>query len=437
MKLPHCILQTRPIVATLLVSASWSFADVITLGGDGKISGKVESISEEGVITLSSPLSPDKLQFSRKETERIQFEEKEAPKATHNNILYLKNGDVMPIDIETLDQKQLTFALPWSAKIMADRSAIDSLHFGTSENAVLYRGPLANEWEVGRAWKFNNNGLESQAWGSTHRKFASFPDRYILNFCVEWTGNAGIKCLFASPSADSNAIVDSYFLQFNNAGLELKRQSSGARKYTSLATFNELTPDDMEDNRMRVEIRVDRVNRLLQLSVNGKQLRNNIIDPVETGPVPKGDIISFISTSGSEDKHTVTDIRVTSWGSASAEARMEKRSDTKTDVLYDIESNRSSGLLKSIKMGKELQILFENPHDPSPRPLPASKVAVIYFAGEKPKSAAPPYRIQFHGLGTLLVDSFVMHDGSVHAKHPVLGDLEIATSLISEISRKP
>ncbi len=436
MKLLHFLFPIPAIVACMLSLGSSYGADVITLGKDGKISGKVESISADGIITVRSPLSPEKLHFSQKECERIQFEKKENPQSGCNSTLYLKNGDVMPVEIELLDEKELSIQLPWAAKLKADRSAIDALHFGTRENTIVYRGPLTNEWETGKAWKFNK-GLESIAWGSTHRKFASLPDRYILQFCVEWTGNAGIKCLFASTSADANGGADCYFLQFNNAGLELKRQSTGAKKYTSLATFNELTPDDIEDDRMQVEIRVDRINRMLQLVVNGKTLRNNIIDPVETGPVPKGDIISFISTSGSDDKHTITDIQITTWGSATAEARMEKRSDTKIDVLYDIESNRSSGLLKSIKPGKDPQVLFENPHDPSPKPLSASKVAVIYFAGEKPKNPAPAYRIQLQEMGTFFVDSFYLSDSTLHAKHPVFGEIQIATSLISEISRKP
>ncbi len=436
MKIPHHTLQTRAIAGGLFLLGSLLSADVISLGSEGKISGKVESISEDGVITLSSPISPEKLQFSQKEMDRLKFDAKEPAKITSNNILYLKNGDVMPVSVEQLDEKQLSFQLPWSAKLNAERSALDSLHFGTSENTVLYRGPLANEWNLGRAWKFNN-GLESQAWGPTHRKFESFPDRYILHFSLEWTGNAGIKCLFASNSADGNGEVDCYFMQFNSAGLELKRQATGSKKYTSLASFNHLTPDEMEDNKMEVEVRVDRTNRILQLAVNGKQLRNNIIDPAETGPVPQGNIISFISTSGSEDRHTISDIRVSTWGSASAEARLEKRVDSKMDVLYDLESNRSSGLLKSIQPGKELQILFENPHDPAPKPLPASKIAVIYFSGEKPIAPAAPIRIQLHGTGTLWVDSFTLRNETIFAKHPVLGELEIATTLISEISRKP
>lgn len=429
---PH----TSLALATSLLSAGMLCADEVSLGAQGKISGTVESVSAEKEISLRTPLSPELLQFQGDQLESIVFEKGETPPSGTQNILYLKNGDVLPINVEQLDDKALAFDSPWSGKLSINRSALDSLHFGTAENLVIYRGPNENEWQTGRAWKFDE-GLVSQAWGSVHRKFEPLPERYILNFTVEWTGNAGIKCLFASTSADGNGSADCYYLQFNSGGLELKRQSTGSKKYTSLAAFNDFTPDDLDDNQMAVEIRVDRSNRLLQLAVNGKQLRNNIIDPVETGPMPSGDIISFVSTAGSEDRHTVTDIRISQWGSASAEARMEKRTDTKRDVLFDIESNRSSGTLKSIKPGKDLQVLFENPHDPSPKPLPGSKVAVIYFAGEKAKDKSPPYRLKLQGTGLLHVDSFSLADGIVRAKHPELGDLEIKASLIAEISRVP
>jgi len=427
---------TSLALASSLLSVGALCADEVTLGAQGKITGTVESFSAEKELSLRSPLSPELLKIQGDQLESMVFEKGDASPASTNNIVYLKNGDVLPINVEQLDEQTLTFESPWSGKKSIARTAIDSLHFGTSENLVLYRGPNENEWQTGRAWKFDE-GLVSQAWGSVHRKFEQLPERYILNFTVEWTGNAGIKCLFASTSADGNGTADCYFLQFNSGGLELKRQSTGSKKYTSLASFNDFTPDDVEDSKMEVEIRVDRSNRLLQLAINGKQLRNNIIDPVETGPMPSGNLISFVSTSGSEDRHTITDIRLSNWGSASAEARMEKRTDTKRDVLFDIESNRSSGTLKSIKPGKELQVMFENPHDPSPKPLPGSKVAVIYFAGENAKDTPQPYRLKLHGTGILHLDSFTLGNGVVRAKHPELGELEIAASFIAEISRIP
>jgi hypothetical protein len=411
-------------------------ADEVSLGNQGKITGSVKSISAEKEIRMQTPLSPDLLVLQGDQLESILFEKKEDATSSSNNIVYLKNGDVIPADVESLDGKTLTFQTAWSSKLQVDRQAIDCIHFGTGENQILYRGPNKDEWNLNSSWKFDD-ALISEGWGAVHRKFDTMPDRYILNFDVEWENNVGFKCFFNSTTQDGNRPTDGYFIQFNTAGFELKRQSTGTKKYTTLAAFNDFTPENMEDNVMKIEIRVDRSNRLLQLLVNDKQLRNNIIDPMETGPIPDGKIVSFISTSGKDDPQTISNISLTTWGAAGTEARLEKRTDTKRDVLFDVESNRSSGTLKSIQPGKELQVLFENPHDPSPKPLAASKVAVIYFSGDKPKAEASPCIIKLHGQGALHVNSFTLADSAIVANHPSLGEIRIAVAMIESITRTP
>lgn len=408
----------------------------VTLGDQGKISGTIQSITAEKEIRIQTPLSPEILTLQGEHLESIAFGKEGAASAPTSNILYLKNGDVIPANIESLDAQHLTFQTPWANKLQAARGALDCIHFGTGENQILYRGPNQGDWDLARSWKFDQ-ALISEGWDPVHRKFASFPDRYILSFTVEWAGNIGFKCFFNSTSPEGSGATNAYFIQFNSAGFELKRQSSGSKKYTTLAAFNDFTPEDVEDNEMKIEVRVDRSNRLLQLVLNGKQMRNNIIDPIETGPMPQGNIVSFISTAGKDDPQTITDIQLSTWGSSGSEARLEKRTDTKRDVLFDIESNRSSGTLKSIQPGKELQVLFENPHDPSPKPLPASKVAIIYFAGEKAKAESGAYKIKLHGPGVLHVKSFTLADEVIVANHPNLGDIRIGLSMIDTITRTP
>jgi hypothetical protein len=169
--------------------------------------------------------------------------------------------------------------------------------------------------------------------------------------------------------------------------------------------------------------------------VNGKELRKNIVDPIETGATPSGEFMSFACTSANNDRHTIDQIAVSSWDSNSSDAHLEKRTDTKNDILFDLESNRSSGALKSITAGdKEPQILFENPHDPSPHPLPASQVAIIYFSGAASEAKKPPYRVELLNDCLLQVDSFRISAGKLTVTHPLLGELEIPTTLVTKIA---
>lgn len=424
------------LISCGLLPAFLLHADEVSLGAMGKMTGKIKSVSAQNEILLQSPLSENLLLLQCENIESIEFDAAEKTSSPTNNLLYLKNGDVLAANVESLDATQLTFKTPWAEKLQVARTAIDSLHFGTGENQVLYRGPNKDDWELSRSWRFDN-GLVSQGWTPAHRKFDSFPERYILTFTVEWQGNVGFKCLFNSNSIDGNNDNNCYIMQFNSAGFELKRQSTGSKKYTTLVSYNDFDGEDFEDNKANIEIRVDRGNRVMQLLINDKLKRNNIIDPMETGPMPTGNIVSFTATAGNEDTQTVSNILLSSWGSSSAEARMEKRTESKRDVMFDIESNRSSGELKSITPGKELQVLFENPHDPSPKPLPASKIAVIYFSGEKPKKSEGLFLIKLQNHGSLHVNSFTLEEGVLQANHADLGELRIKVPMIEQITRLP
>ena len=424
-----------PIFCALLPIAS-IHADDVSLGSLGKFTGEIKAVTAQNEIHLQSPISPELLILQSDQLQSLRFDKPQKSGNETQNLLYLKNGDVIPSDITSLDADQLTFRTPWADQLKVTRKAIDSLHFGAGENKVLYIGPKKDDWELSRSWRFDD-ALVSQGWSPAHRKFEAFPDRYILEFTVAWQGNVGFKCLFNSNSIDGNSNTNCYFIQFNSAGFELKRQSSGNKKYTTLVSINDFTPDNIEDEEIRIEMRVDRVNRQMQLIINDKVIRNNIIDPMETGPTPDGSIVSFTATAGNDDAQTISDIRLSTWASTGTEARMEKRTEFKRDVLFDIESNRSSGTLKSIKAGKVPQVLFENPHDPSPKPLPATQVAVIYFAGESPEKPDTTFRFKLHGGGILNVNSFTFAEDLVKAQHPDLGDLGIPATMIEEIIRTP
>jgi hypothetical protein len=419
-----------------LLPLSLLCADELSIGDKGKFTGTIKSITPEQQIYLQSPNSPELLLLNGDALTSLRFESQQAPRVETHNIINLKNGDVIHADVNSLDAEKLTFRTPWANQLAIERSAIDSLHFGTGKNKVLYSGPKKDEWDLSRSWTFDD-ALVSQGWNATHRKFDSFPDRYILQFTVEWEGNVGFKCLFNSNSVDSASNSDCYYMQLNSAGFELKRISPSAKKFTTLVAFNELNAENLSDNKIRIEVRVDRTNRQMQLLINDEVKRNNIIDPMETGPSPTGTIISFSATAGNDDTQKISEINLTSWASNSAEARMERRTETKRDVLFDVESNRFSGTLKSILPGKAPQVLFENPHDPKPKPMPADKVAVIYFAGQAAAKPESTYSLRLTGGGLLHVNSFTFADDKVRALHPSLGELSIPASNIELITRIP
>jgi hypothetical protein len=410
-------------------------ADEVLLGPLGKMTGTLESLDSSSHLTLVTPLSPTPLAISSSTLESATFSLTETTSPAPPQLLILGNGDQLPIEVIDLTGDMLRYRPTWPTTLKSPRSAILSLHFDAAHAQVLYSGPENNDWELSKAWKIDRQQLVSQAWGPAHRQFANLPDRYVIDFTVSWTGNAGIKFLFAADNPDGNGNTPCYFLQFNSAGLELKRQISNPRQYLSLATFNDLTPEQFEDSSVKFTIRVDRANRLLQLALNGKDIRRTIIDPNETGAIPTGSFFSFLSTTGQEDEHRISHIQLSSWPSSSADARQEKRPTSDRDTLYDIDSNRISGTLLAIKPGKPASVLFENPHDPSPQPLPATQVAVIHFPTPPQLLAHPCYRIDLRHQGFLHLSQCQLRQGQLHATHPLLGPLTIPQEQILSIKK--
>ena len=425
---------------TILSAAfcSLSAADQVTFKDQTKLTGEISTLRENQKLTLRSALSPNPLDLQAESIESITFDSVSRAPVAAKNLLYLKAGDVMPITSPILENGELRFDTTWSGSLKVARENIDSLHFDTIENEVIYSGPNNQEWTLSNGWRFDadDNSLVSQSWGSVHREFAALPDRYILSFTVSWTSNAGIQCRIGGSSPDTNSRQNAYLFQLGSNGIELKRMTA-AGKYQTLASESQLTPDKFEDNELKVEIFVDRTNRLLQLVLNGKKYRNNITDPLETGELPQGKFVHFTCTTGNEDIQMIQNITLSSWGAATAEARLEKRTNTKTDLLFDIESNRSSGVIASIGAGPNPNLLFENPHDPNPRPIPLSKIAVVYFSGKSVEEKSMKYKIKFRGSGLLLVDQFTIENGTINVQHPLLGPIELSTSIIDRIDRNP
>lgn len=434
-----CTLISRPLLALgLPLTLLWSsHADEISLGAEGKVSGKILRFHSAQQLLLESPIASQPLEILAEKLQSLSLSPTATPpENTSPQWLELSNGDQLPISIQQLDTTTLDFLTPWNTLLKVPRRKIRAIHFDAADAKVFYQGPT-NDWELSKAWKIENNALTSLAWGPAHRSFDSIPDRYVIDFDVAWTsGNAGFKFVFASDHVDGNAPSDAYFLQFNSAGLELKRQTQQQhRQYISLASFNDLTPDHFEQSRMSLTLRVDRSNRLLQLAIDGKNLRRTIIDPKETGPIPTGKVFSFQSTSGPEDQIRIQNIRISSWPSATAEARQEKRPDSPLDVLFDIDSNRISGTLHTIQPGKELTVVFESPHDPKPQPIPAHKIAVIHLSNEATQAPKQGYRMELLHRGMLHASDFTLEKDLLQLQHPLLGKLSIPRSHIRKIEK--
>src|SRR5690606_1773196 len=95
------------------------------------------------------------------------------------------------------------------------------------------------------------------------------PEQYVIRFMLNWRNNPNLRVFFSDPLVSINQQADRYMLQFGVSGLEIKRESTTGRRYTTIAALSR-QPDQFPGNRMAVELRVDRRRGLIHLYLNGE-----------------------------------------------------------------------------------------------------------------------------------------------------------------------
>lgn len=423
------------VLALVLGGLSVVSADQITLGNSGQVQGVIEPSSQEGMIQLRTPLAPEPVRFKADAVSSLQFSGQKQT-AKQKQMICLKNGDTLPAEVSSFADQQLKFVSAWASTHAIDKSHIDSLRFSSVKADTLYEGPQEKDWELSKGATRTNNAIRFQGWGTASWKAPELPSRYIVRWDLACAANASFKISLASdapmPSASAQ---DCYTLAVTSMGLQLTRNVKAKGKQIALVNIQKMGNEKKKDGPTSIEIRIDRGNRLLQLIVDGKSIRNNIVDPEETGAIPTGSNYHFSHTSGGdENASTLRKFTVTEWTGNIAEAGQESRVSTTTDTLYDVESNRYSGELTSISSGAEKTLVFSNPHSPEPIAAPLESAAILYFKGESTKPQGR-FVIRTSGSGALHVNEFLLENRNVRATHEILGNLLIPLTSIEEITR--
>ncbi len=414
-------------------------ADEIALTGEDRLSGSIRSINDAGVVELATPISPDPVFLKAGSVRKVMFSPPKVSPEIPGAMVELVNGDLLPASIESLDQANLTISTPYAGRMVIPRDALKSLQLGIRKRKVIYSGPRnLDEWligvEAGRNWRFENNALIANGQAYAARKF-DLPQQFVVRFTLKWQGNPNFQIHLADPLRPKSEVSDRYYLQFAGAGLEIKRESTVGNRYTTVILSNR-TPDQFEDSRLDVEIRVDRKTSRLHLLLNGEP-EGAGIDPVSHPPDGMG--VSLLSNSSNGNEQEIRSIEILEFDDAKVRHHSEQRGDPKTDSLISRDDDRWGGRLTDIrKSGDGLVFSFNSDFQDQPLELLESDVSTIFFAGSeattKPAESHPfVLRLQENGL--LRVTSCTFTEDEVSALHPLLGQLNIRRSGISAMER--
>jgi hypothetical protein len=229
-------------------------------------------------------------------------------------------------------------------------------------------------------------------------------------------------------------VADRYYFQFTSSGIEIKRESTKGRRFTSIVTLNR-RPDQYPGKQLKVEIRLDRESSMLYLFLNDEP-EGRFKDPIPDPPV--GDGIAFMSNGGNESELRISEIELLEWDHNGDRHRTEDRGDPKTDALIEKRGDRFGGQLISIQPSKDGPLfLFKSDFQEAPIEMPESEVSTVFFKRIEP-AAQPefhPFALRLRGDGLLRVSTCSFPGERIEALHPLLGPLAFSRDGVTALER--
>lgn len=420
-------------LATFVSGAEVSFT------GDSKITGELLAMDADGVVSMVTPYSNQPIQINSDKIAKIDFGKSDQKHDTPRQNLTLINGDSFPVEILGLDQKNLQISSPLLGELAVPREIIDSLDIGMFARKSIYNGPKQiSEWQNASdempKWQIDNGILVTDGFGLIYQDM-KLPENYSVRFKLNWENQPNFRFYFGDPMDYSGNSANRYYLQFARAGMEIKRESTGKRRYSTIALIAR-PPQEFTTKELWIEVRVNRKGGRLDLYLND-QLEGRYADPYPD--IPSGTGIAFSAQSTAENKLWISEIEVSEWEDRGDRHRSEDRGDGKEDAVIGRNGERFGGSLLSIAAGETAKIYrFKSNFQQEPIDLPESEVSTIYFA-KNPDQKSEKFdglSLLFQGRGSLQISKCVFNDNTIQVTHPLLGELKLNRFAVSRLERR-
>ena len=132
---------------------------------DDTLHGNFLGLTTSGKIIWKNEASEKNLAFSKEGVRKIVINHGKLTKPfSHTSYVTLKNQDMIPGKVLSLNETQLTLETDYAGKITIPREAIIDIQFSPLGNQIIYRGPFTEEedWEVKFPINRVNNNLSPE-----------------------------------------------------------------------------------------------------------------------------------------------------------------------------------------------------------------------------------------------------------------------------------
>jgi hypothetical protein len=410
-------------------------ADQVKLLEGGSITGEVDSMDSDGRLVMTSPITRHPLELRAERVLSVHFGDDRGVSGDHDALVTLANGDTLPGELVSVGPRNARIETDFAGPLEIPRSVIRGIKIGIRPRDILYSGPGgADEWPVMEDWILKGGSLVATGRGHAARRIENLPESFSLAFDLQWLKRPNFKVYFCSATDQTRGSGHNrYYLQFAGAGFEIKRESDGRTPFSTIGVVDR-KPSEFPDNRVRIEIRVDRAEKTLLLFFDGK-LQGRYYDEIEN--LPGGDHLIFENINDDRENLRVGNLEIREWSMFTERHRSEDRGDQQGDSLIDHEGQRFGGeLLGTRQSGDGKIFLFKSPHYPESLEIPVNRVSTVFFDPRETEPADAPWQVEIRGGGRLRLSHCDFSPERVAVDHPLLGKLTVAPAALVAIEHR-
>jgi len=320
--------------------------DSLSFVNKDTLHGILLGIDEKG-LHWQSPEAHDPILFKTGQLAEIKLDSHHVDgTAKSAERVTLTNGDELPGNIVTLDDKALSLDTWYAGRLSIPRSMLRRITPLSDANSAIYEGPSGiADWTVGhmgggRSWIFRDGALIGSNYGTIGRDM-KLPDTSNIEFDLVLRGNSPFSIGLYSDRADN--FGNCYMLQLSNGYSELQR-------FSRLGGSNDLGSTQLQSvmrrDKTHIQLRTSKEKKSIWLIVDDKLIKQ-WTDPGDFNGA--GSNLIFSCQPGTYVK--ISNIKVSRWDGKfdDSTAAGQKSADDSIELANE---DKVTGKLETIQDGK-------------------------------------------------------------------------------------
>jgi len=396
-------------LALLFVSSPVLHADDLLSLSDGeKLSGSIQSISEDKTLTMSHTSSKEPLLIDLSAIGNIKYNDitnlNEVPP---ESMIHLSNGDYFPAKIKNLQEDHVTVNTSLLGEIKIKRSDIESIRFGSSiQNKIYDLNITKKTFSKNNKWFYKDRSLSSSVVADMWEALP-LTENFILKGTLKWANSPSITFHLAAKGASVLTSNKRYNLLLESSKASMILYSAGKQE-TRTASNMRL---NMHNGSVKFEIWVSQTSGKVTLVLDEK-------------------IHTFAFTN--------TPNGISTWDGKIAPSEIVKLGSKDHDFVVTKNDNRFSGKILASQQepsDQSIKIPVQFKNDPDdPKLLNKSDIQIIKFAKTKKVENQNLTPSTLMDNSSLTFTQVVQNGDQLTLSHPLMGVFKISKQNLSQLN---